>query len=204
MAAMLTARLIHGICTYWRQWLVADERGFRSDNHKIHSSGDYKNPPPVDEHSGLRQFVKEHLGGNPVQLLPPEYPVVGSAFVLKLFKINAPVRCLSCGPTHVHVMYHSHAKDAKDDMAKAKQYASLQLKTRPGRIWARDCSVDHIENAAHESNLWGYILKHAKKEGAWVWRFDHDVLPTRMDVVKFAGQCTDELKLWAPPASSSR
>jgi hypothetical protein len=32
-------------------WLPGDPRGFRSQNHKILSSGDYKNPPPPGEHA---------------------------------------------------------------------------------------------------------------------------------------------------------
>ena len=118
---MSKPRLIHGICTYWRQWLPADVCGWRSVDHKVHSSGDYKNPPPPDEHAGLRRYVIEHLGGDAIQLNPPEYPVIGSAFVWKIFRLGSAVRCLSCGPTHVHLLYDSIADDAKPELGKAKQ-----------------------------------------------------------------------------------
>jgi hypothetical protein len=39
-----------------RSWLPGDQRGFRNRQHRIHSSGDYKNPPPRWEHEGLRRY----------------------------------------------------------------------------------------------------------------------------------------------------
>src|SRR5262249_17500638 len=42
----------HVIISTLNSWLPGDPRGFRAVNHKIHSSGDYKNPPP-GEHAGL-------------------------------------------------------------------------------------------------------------------------------------------------------
>jgi len=37
-------------------WKHGDPRGFRSRGHRIHSAGDYKNPPPKDEHAGLKRY----------------------------------------------------------------------------------------------------------------------------------------------------
>lgn len=101
MPRMVRARLIHGICHYFGQWISGDDRGFRSANHKIHSSGDYKNPPPPGEHEGLRHWVQSHMSESPVTLEEPEYPVLGSAFILKLHREGATVRCLCCGSTHI-------------------------------------------------------------------------------------------------------
>src|SRR4051812_33366055 len=39
-------------------WLHGDSRGFPNRHHRIHSSGDYKNPPPQGEHSGLYRYHK--------------------------------------------------------------------------------------------------------------------------------------------------
>jgi hypothetical protein len=135
------ARTIHAICHYYRQWLPGDERGWRSVNHKRHSTGDYKNPPPHAEHAGLRNWIRSHQAHTPVTLSPAEYPVVGSAFILKLDQIGGRVRCLACGPTHIHLLYDSMAADAKEEVGRAKQFASLKLTTRPGRVFARDCSI---------------------------------------------------------------
>jgi hypothetical protein len=43
-------------------WLHGDLRGFRNRKHRIHSSGDYRNPPPPEEHRVLAVAVSgEHL-----------------------------------------------------------------------------------------------------------------------------------------------
>ena len=42
----------HVICHAKNTWLHGDERGFRDRDHRAHSSGDYYNPPPKDEHQG--------------------------------------------------------------------------------------------------------------------------------------------------------
>ena len=39
----------HVTLSTYGSWLPGDQRGFRSRKHKIHSSGDYKNPPPASE-----------------------------------------------------------------------------------------------------------------------------------------------------------
>src|SRR5947207_10093448 len=49
---------IHVVVGTYRSWDFGDERGFRSRKHRIHSSGDYKNPPPKREHEGLRKRFK--------------------------------------------------------------------------------------------------------------------------------------------------
>ena len=40
-------------------WLPGSDRGFRSHDHGIHSSGHYKNPPPPEEHEGLRNYHED-------------------------------------------------------------------------------------------------------------------------------------------------
>jgi hypothetical protein len=181
---MPRVRLIHGIIHYFGQWISGDERGFRSTHHKIHSSGDYKHPPPRHEHEGLRLWVKSHLSQKPVVLAPQEFPLLAGAFIFKLIKEGSSVRCLSCGPTHMHVLYDSQAADAKDEIGRAKQYASLKLETRPGRIFAKDCDVEEV-TLEHARQLWKYILAHERKEGAYIWRYDRDPIPTRQLIHQF-------------------
>jgi hypothetical protein len=175
---MARVRLIHGIVHYFGQWISGDERGFRATDHKIHSSGDYRNRPPRDEHEGLRLWVKSHISQSPVVLSPHELPVLANAFIFKLFNEGSNVRCLCCSATHIHVLYDSIATDAKVEIGSAKQFASLKLESRPGRVFAKDCSVDEV-TLEHARRLWKYILGHEQKEGAFIWRYDRDLVPTK-------------------------
>jgi hypothetical protein len=97
-------------------------------------------------------WVRAHMKSNPVFLKPQEFSVLGAAYVYRVFNRGASVRCLSCGPTHVHLLYDSMAGDAKDEMASAKQYSSLKLECRPGRVWAKDCFVEEVD-IPHGRNL---------------------------------------------------
>jgi hypothetical protein len=125
--------------------------------------------------------------------MPPEYPVLGSAFSQRMHKIGAQVRCLCCGATHIHVMFDWIEVDAKEEIAAAKQYASLKLETHPGRVFAKDCSVDEVGDIEHARNLFGYILDHEKSEGAWVWRHDRDTVPTREQIAQLLATCKAKL-----------
>jgi hypothetical protein len=131
----VSTRLIHAICMYHGQWLPGDERGWRSRDHKRHSTGDYRKRPPLEEHEGLRKWVSGRMQNEAILLRPSEYPMLGGAFVFKLQKLGSSVRCLECGPTHVHVLYDSLSADAKGEIGKAKQFSSLKLTTRSGTLW---------------------------------------------------------------------
>ena len=49
----------HVVFTTLGSWLPGDPRGFRTREHKVHSSGDYKKPPPNGEHAELFKYSKE-------------------------------------------------------------------------------------------------------------------------------------------------
>ena len=73
----------HIIITTHKSWLPGDKRGFRSRDHKIHSSGDYKNTPPTNKHAGLRDYHQQR-SGEPVAIPPDQLEAVGRAIVAKL------------------------------------------------------------------------------------------------------------------------
>jgi len=75
----------HVIISTRNSWLPGDKRGFRSKNHKIHSSGDYKKPPPIEEHSGLRRYHQERAG-DVIRFSDDAKKIVGLAIINKLTK----------------------------------------------------------------------------------------------------------------------
>ncbi len=170
-------RLIHAICTYYGQWLPGDQRGWRSRDHRVHSSGDYMNPPPCDEHERLRHHARLVMSDAPVRLAPREYPMIGRFFLTKLLKTGSSVRCLSAGSTHVHLLFDSVAIDVVEELGRAKQFASLKYTGRRGRFWGRGAKIIVVDDVDHARRVWRYILDHAVKEGAWTWRYDRDEPP---------------------------
>ena len=166
---VLPARLVHGICHYHRQWIPADERGFRSRGHRIHSSGDYKNPPPENEHEGLRRWVNDHITGEPVRLNDEQCAAVGAAFVEKLHRMHCTVIVLACGPSHLHVEFEPTEENVMRQLGKAKQFASLKCPNHSGQLWAELSEVISIKDDNHANEVFGYIDEH-RAEGAWIWR----------------------------------
>ena len=173
--------IIHAICTLHGQWLPGDRRGFRSRDHKVHSSGDYKNPPPPDEHEGLRRWAQSHIKGAPSFLLADQLASIGLAFLWKLDAMDLFPRILSSGCTHLHVLFDAPPGmvDVMPMLGRAKQYASLKLADHQGQLWAEGAKIIRTRDIQHARNVFGYIRDHAIKEGAWIWRYDRDPPPER-------------------------
>lgn len=164
----------HVIATMRGQWLPGDERGFRDHGHRIHSSGDYRTPPPRDEHAGLRAYARS-LARDAVSLTPPQRVLVGTALVAKLRAMNVPCAVLACGSTHTHALIRVGELDAKPVLGRAKQAASYAVRTEiPGKMWGGSSGVVRIGSVEHWTAAFWYIARH-RREGAWVW-FDGEFL----------------------------
>jgi hypothetical protein len=73
----------HVTCTARHSWLPGDPRGFRSRNHRKHSTGDHKRPPPTGEHAGLHRAVAAQAGA-PVQFAVDVRSAIGRAMLDKI------------------------------------------------------------------------------------------------------------------------
>jgi REP element-mobilizing transposase RayT len=157
-------------------WLPGDERGFRSKDHKIHSSGDHRNPPPNQEHAGLRKYWQQRAG-KPI-LIPSELrAIIGKAVLAKLLALGYRVLAISVGGRHVHVQVEmpDHNATIKREIGLCKRASSLAVTKRlPGRLWQRLPGIKPINDHGHQENTFNYIPKHAQ-EGAWVWSFREPV-----------------------------
>ena len=154
-------------------WLTGDDRGFHSRHHRLHSSGDYKNPPPPGEHAGLRRVV-EARAQPPVEFPPDLFETLGLALIDKAHQREEWVAAVSVDAHHAHLLVEVPAdRDVvKDAVGRWKQAASHAVRDRlPGRIWASSCDPIRIRDEEHLQNVFLYILSHARK-GAWVWRYD--------------------------------
>jgi hypothetical protein len=110
-------------------WLPGDPRGFRDHDHRIHSSGDSKRPPPSGEHAGLHRYARRHA--DPEVVIPPElHPPVAETFGEKLLAIGCPPRILAIGKVRGHILFSVGAADAKLIIGRAKQLASHRVRDR--------------------------------------------------------------------------
>jgi len=153
-------------------WLPGDPRGFRSRNHKIHSSGDQKNPPPKGEHAGLHAYSRS-VSGSPVLLPKPLRQSIGDRVVSSLTQHGDRILVISVSAMHVHLLAElsSDAVQTKLVIGNAKKSASQAIgDALPSRVWSRDCGIKPIRDEEHHRNTYLYIEKHAL-EGAFVWTY---------------------------------
>jgi len=158
-------------------WLPGDARGFRSWRHRVHSSGDYKNPPPPGEHEGLRGYAQARMTRPPVTLTREQRRTCVLAMVEKLQEKGAEVLAIPVGARHVHVQARIENHTARKIIGLAKQTASHRIRDEiPGTIWAGRSRTEPITNKNHQQALFHYIVRH-RREGAFVWTF-RDWKPT--------------------------
>ncbi|MCE9529856.1 MAG: transposase, partial [Planctomycetes bacterium] len=161
----------HIILSTWNSWLPGDVRGFRSSEHKIHSSGDYKNPPPVEEHAALRRYHDDRAGET--ILIPDECKqVAGEAIIEKLTKKKFRVLAVAVSTTHAHMLVElpTDIRKVRAIAGQCKTASSHAIRDQiPGRVWAGGGKPIRIDDPEHQRNVFYYILN---QENAWIWRFN--------------------------------
>jgi REP element-mobilizing transposase RayT len=148
-------------------WLRGDVRGFRDHDHRIHSSVDYRDPPPRSEHAGLRRWVVEHLHKDPVRL-PVELRSRAGISILEKFRAKRiEIVVLAVAEDHVHGIGRFPEDQVRAVVGKAKRASSHAI---PGVVWAKKCGRKRIRSREQQQETFRYIARHAT-EGAWLWTF---------------------------------
>ncbi|MFI4860307.1 MAG: hypothetical protein ACIAXF_06450 [Phycisphaerales bacterium JB063] len=165
-------RWYHIIFNTRSSWLPGDPRGFRSRNHRKHSSGDYKHPPPDGQHAGLHRLIRGKA--QPMVTLPADlFEPIGRTVVLKSQSQGHGLLALAVDRHHVHVLAElpDSRKQVKTIVGSWKQRASHAVRDRlPGEIWSKSCDPLLIKDIEHHQQVYRYIMGHAQ-QGAWVWSF---------------------------------
>ena len=92
----------HVIINTRNTWLHGDERGFRSRNPSIRSTGDYKHRPPPHEYRKLREYF-ERVAGDEVHFDYDLRPIIGRAIAKYLREQGYQVLAVAVGKVHAHV-----------------------------------------------------------------------------------------------------
>ena len=162
----------HVIINTRGSWLPGDERGFRNRGHRIHSSGDYKRPPPVEEHVGLYGY---QVGKSPpeVRIARSLRPVIGRAMARYFEACEHRVLVVAITKVHAHMLVElpNSIIKIREIVGEAKRAASRAVKRQmPGSIWARGGTFKPVKTRAHQRRAFGYIL-YEQGSGAWTWSF---------------------------------
>ncbi len=160
----------HVVIGTLNSWLPGDPRGFRSRDHKIHSSGDYRNPPPPGEHGGLHRYSKR-ISGEPVVIPAELREVAGRAMLAKLKKLEHQILALAVAGMHTHMLVELPEDIAvvRSVVGQCKAAASHKIQhALPGRVWGGRGKYKAVDDAQYQRRVYGYILN---QNDAWTWSF---------------------------------
>ena len=158
-------------------WLPGDQRGWRSRHHKRHSTGDYKSPPPNDEHEGLHEYslaLCPEAVTIPAHLRAP----MGQTLRDHVQSCDHRLLVLSVAGQHVHMLVElpDDLTTIRQIVGDAKRHASRAVRREmPGRLWAARGKYLAVNSEAHHRRAFGYIRCH-RTQGAWVWTFKDGVV----------------------------
>ncbi|MGH7180336.1 MAG: hypothetical protein ACREJC_23355 [Tepidisphaeraceae bacterium] len=151
-------------------WLPGDERGFRSKHHRIHSSGDYKSPPPATEHAGLRLY---HESRHPQTVRIPSAlrRNVAKWIAQVLEQLGQRVLIVSVSEKHAHLLAElpSDLKEFNRVVGMCKSKSSRAIKsTLPGQIWARKDKHILVRDRAQRKSVYLYLRdKQGRSAASW-------------------------------------
>jgi REP element-mobilizing transposase RayT len=154
----------------YASWLPGDKRGFRNRGHRIHSSGDYRNPPPLEEHAGLRNYNLERAGKK-VEIPLGRRAALAKAIARLLTEAGYRVLVVSVSGCHAHLLAELPVDLAefKRVIAHVKMKSSRTLKdVLPGRVWSRGDKHILVNDDTHLAEEYGYI-RDRQGPGARSW-----------------------------------
>jgi REP element-mobilizing transposase RayT len=174
----------HVVSHVYGSWLRGDPRGWRSQNHREHVDGDYKNPPPKGRYDRLHRLSLALMKRDPVAIAAKLREIVVHSVAGKLSALGIEILVASVDAKHLHLLARFRDREPEIWVGRAKKHAShllrqAGLRTEEGGLWARRCRAEPIRDREHQVNAFRYILKHRQKRAA-IWRFDRDGKGTRV------------------------
>ena len=153
-------------------WLHGDERGFRSRNRDIQSSGDYKHRPPSEEYRKLREYFEENAGDE-VRIEQDLRPIVGRAILKHLREEDRPVLAIAVGKVHAHIVTElpKDLAQVRQIIGECKRKSSRAIKNQhPGTVWGAGGEFVVCYDKSHLKNAFEYVL-YDQGPTAWTWSY---------------------------------
>jgi len=162
----------HVVINTHASWLHGDPRGFRTRRHRIHSSGDYRHPPPRGEHRGL--YVHQRRESSPEVKIPLKVrAVVGRALVRFLLDQRLRVVAVAVAKVHAHALVEmvDNIREVKHITGEAKRFSSRAVTDSiPRALWSAGGKFVRVEDDDHLSSASDYVL-YDQGPWAWTWSF---------------------------------
>jgi len=161
----------HVVLNTRNSWLHGDPRGFRDRHHRIHSSGDYHNPPPAGQHAGLHAWYTARAGEK-VVFERDSWSRIGLALRQKAKDLDRSILAIAVGPVHVHLVIElpSDLALCRSEIGFCKRAATDAVKDCiRGKLWAQGGSFRVVRDKEHLANSINYVV--FKQHPAWTWNY---------------------------------
>ena len=171
----------HVIISTRRSWLHGDQRGFRTRGHRIHSSGDYRNPPPADEHAGLRAYHRGRARGEAVEIPRTLREEMLRVLLGAVGASGVRVLVIAVSRKHAHLLVElpKDRKRVNRIVGKWKSARSPTIRaTLRGSVWGEGGKFKPVRTRAHQLRVYGYI-RDDQGPGARVWTVKDGILPPK-------------------------
>ena len=169
----------HVIVSTRRSWLHGDQRGFRSREHRVHSSGGYKNPPPLGEHGRLLAYHQKRSAGKKIKIKQALRGEVGLALLFAVVRSQYRVLVIAVTQKHAHLLVElpKSRKRLKQVVGKWKAARTTALRREmKGSIWGEGGKYLPVKTRSNLRAAYKYI-RDDQGPGAWVWTFRKGVPP---------------------------
>lgn len=166
----------HVIINTKGSWLHGDPRGFRSREHRIHSSGDYNHPPPEAEHRLLHDYMRRKCPGAVTLSAHLRVPVLRK-LVGRLKKEPFEVLTGSVGEQHAHLLVRlpDNLPVIRAIVGRCKRDACEAVKHEmTGSIWSAGGDFVPVETREHHRRVYRYIYEEQEPQ-ACTWSYKDDV-----------------------------
>jgi REP element-mobilizing transposase RayT len=156
-------------------WLRGDPRGWRTQNHREHVEGDYRNPPSPGTFEKLHARSLSLMKRAPVKFSPHLRGVVLNSLTEKLREDGVEILAACLDGSHVHLLGRFNDHRPKHWVGRAKKHASHvirseKLRDESGGLWGRFSFAKPIVDRRHQLQCFRYIQGHGA-HGAVVWTF---------------------------------
>ncbi len=163
----------HVIISTRRSWLHGDQRGFRDRDHRLHSTGDYENPPSEEEHADTRDYFKKRSKGTAIKIPFRLRSEMGKALLRSAVEEDYRVLTIAVSQKHAHLLVElpQDRKEAKKVIGRWKTARTKKLRKKfTGSIWGEGSKYKPVRTSKYHRRVFKYV---SEEQGprAWSWNY---------------------------------
>ncbi|MEM7808161.1 MAG: hypothetical protein AAF561_08630 [Planctomycetota bacterium] len=164
-------RWLHVTLTTRNSWLHGDPRGFRDKEHRLHSSGDYRNRPPAGEHASVHAFYRSRSDGVSPRFDDNQRIRVCDIVVDKLVEQRQQPVVVAVVSNHLHFLarFPDDRRATNRLIGQVKRRVTRRLDGSESPTFSQGAGIEVISDRSHQEATLRYIRdKQGSDAAVWV------------------------------------